>query len=184
LVPLIFLSGAGLFYSSPKKEKNMNPFEYPHYRDRTLKAAALQRQGRIPVESSRPEDGGLPLPCMNDLHDLETARHPYSLQCEWGKFRFDYDARLHEFIPHNGKLPPSWDEFDFSAPLLPVTALVDTARRVVTVQAVDRQITFLDAAPDQSGYTLLAQINIALATTHQPLVAWRLEWLDGASNRL
>jgi hypothetical protein len=63
-------------------------------------------------------------------------------------------------------------------------AAINRARRLATVKATDREIVLLDMPVDESPYSLLQQVNAALAQSYQPFVAWRLEWVSGELDRL
>ena len=58
------------------------------------------------------------------------------------------------------------------------------ARRLATVKTKDREIVLRDVPMGESPYNLLQQVNIALAQSCQPIVAWRLEWVSGELDRL
>ncbi|GAB4577477.1 MAG: hypothetical protein Fur0022_02080 [Anaerolineales bacterium] len=167
----------------------MNPPFPPPYEDRSLRekallVAAARRQGVILIEAAAPENGGLPLPVIHDVPQLERGRPPHDYTCPWGTFRFDQAARLYAFTPANGQLPPEWEGYDLNTPLQPVIACVDTARHTATLHAGRQEITLLEVPAQDDGYCLLCQINALLAKNHQPCVAWRVEWTGDESNQL
>jgi hypothetical protein len=65
-----------------------------------------------------------------------------------------------------------------------VTAVIDQAARLVTVKTPDHEIILRDVPVGKSPYSLLQQVNTALAQSCQPYVAWRLEWISGEVDRL
>ena len=82
------------------------------------------------------------------------------------------------FTPHNAQAPPGWELYDLHTPIQPVTTVIDRARRLATVKAPDREIVLPEVPVDESPYSLLQQVNAALAQSCQPFVAWRLEWVS------
>lgn len=161
------------------------PFENTYFRERALKAAARQKQGHILVSGSKPDSGqGLPLPYIHDIPGLRRGSYPYDYECEWGRFKYEYELSAYLFTPHNGQVPPGWERYDLQTPIQPVTAVIDRARRLATVKTKDREIVLRDVPVGESPYNLLQQVNAALAQSCQPFVAWRLEWVSGEVDRL
>ncbi|MDI6696231.1 MAG: hypothetical protein QME21_14390 [Anaerolineales bacterium] len=161
------------------------PFENTYFRERALKAASRQMQGHILVSGAKPDNGqGLPLPYIHDVPGLRRGNYPYDYECEWGRFKYEYELSSYLFTPHNGQVPPGWERYDLQAPIQPVTAVIDRARRLATVKTPDREIVLRDVPVGESPYNLLQQINAALAQSCQPFVAWRLEWVSGEVDRL
>jgi hypothetical protein len=159
------------------------PFENTYFRERTLKAANRQSQGHILVSGAKPDNGqGLPLPYMHDVPGLRRGSYPYDYECEWGRFKYELGSYL--FTPHNGQVPPGWERYDLQTPIQPVTAVIDQSRRLATVKTTDREIVLRDVPMSESPYSLLQQVNAALAQGCQPFVAWRLEWVSGEVDRL
>jgi len=156
------------------------PFENTYFRDRAIKVANRQRQGHILVSGAKPDNGqGLPLPYIHDVPGLRRGSYPYDYECEWGRFKYEYELSAYLFTPHNGQAPPGWERYDLQTPIQPVTAIIDRARRLATVKTKDREIVLRDVPAGESPYNLLQQINAALAQSCQPFVAWRLEWVRG-----
>ena len=136
-----------------------DPFEMSYVRDRALKAAALQRQGYILVSGSPSDRGqGLPLPYIHDVPGLHRGQHPFDYECEWGRFKHEYDLGVYRFLPTDGQLPPEWNAFDLRTPIKPVSAVIDRSRRLATVKAGDREIVLADVPVGESQYNLLYQI--------------------------
>lgn len=161
------------------------PFENAYFRERALKAANSQKQGAILVSGSSPDTGqGLPLPYLHDIPGLRRGSYPYDYECEWGRFKYEYELSAYLFTPHNGQVPPGWERYDLLQPLQPVTAVIDLARRLATVKASDREIVLRDVSVGENPYSLLQQVNAALAQSCQPFVAWRLEWVSAELDRL
>jgi hypothetical protein len=161
------------------------PFEMSYFKDRTLKVAALQRQGHILVSGSPSDRGqGFPLPYIHDIPHLRRGRYPYDLECEWGYFKIEYELDVYRFTPHDGRLPPGWEAYDLMAPIQPVTAFIDPSYRLATVNAGDSEIVLTDVPVGENLYSLLYQVNAILAKSHQPFVVWRLEWVAGEADRL
>src|SRR3990170_2822579 len=161
------------------------PFENTYFRERALRAANRQRQGHILVSGAKPDNGqGLPLPYIHDVPGLRRGSYPYDYECEWGRFKYEYELSSYLFTPHNGQVPPGWEHYDLQAPIQPVTAVIDRARRLATVKTKDREIVLRDVPVGENPYNLLQQINAALAQSCQPFVAWRLEWVSGEVDRL
>jgi hypothetical protein len=161
------------------------PFENTYFRERAIKVAARQKQGHILVSGSKPDNGqGLPLPYIHDVPGLRRGSYPYDYVCEWGSFKYEYELGSYLFTPHNGQVPPDWDCYDLQAPIQPVTAVIDRARRLATVQTPDREIVLRYVPVGESPYNLLQQVNAALAQGCQPFVAWRLEWISSEVDRL
>ena len=161
------------------------PFENAYFRERAIKAANRQKQGHILVSGAKPDNGqGLPLPYIHDVPGLRRGSYPYDYECEWGRFKYEYELGSYLFTPHNGLVPPVWDRYDLQTPIQPVTAVIDRARRLATVKASDREIVLRDVPVAESPYNLLQQINAALTQSCQPFVAWRLEWVSGEVDRL
>jgi len=161
------------------------PFENTYFRERALKAANRQKQGHILVSSAKPDNGqGLPLPYIHDVPGLRRGSYPYDYECEWGRFKYEYELGSYLFTPHNGQAPPGWESYDLKMPIQPVIAVIDRARRLATVKPQDREIILRDVSVGESPYNLLQQVNAALAQSCQPFVAWRLEWVSGEIDRL
>jgi hypothetical protein len=161
------------------------PFENAYYRERALKAANRQKQGHILVSGAKPDNGqGLPLPYLHDVPGLRRGSYPYDYECEWGRFKYEYELSAYLFTPNNGQVPPSWERYDLQQPIQPVTAVIDRARRLATVKAPDREIVLRDVPVGENPYSLLQQVNAALAQSCQPFVAWRLEWVSAELDRL
>jgi len=161
------------------------PFENTYFRDRALKAANRQRQGHILVSGAKPDNGqGLPLPYIHDVPGLRRGSYPYDYECEWGRFKYEYELGSYLFTPYNGQVPPGWERYDLQAPIQPVTAVIDRARRLATVKTPDREIVLHDVPVGENPYNLLQQVNATLAQSCQPFVAWRLEWISGEVDRL
>lgn len=161
------------------------PFENTYFRERALKAANRQKQGHILISGSKPDSGqGLPLPYIHDIPGLRRGSYPYDYECEWGRFKYEYELSAYLFTPHNGQVPPGWEYYDLHTPIQPVTAVIDRARRLATVKAKDREVVLRDVPMGESPYNLLQQVNAALAQSCQPFVAWRLEWVSGEVDRL
>jgi hypothetical protein len=161
------------------------PFENTYFRDRAIKAANRQKLGHILVSSTTPDNGqGLPLPYIQDVPDLRRGSYPYDYECEWGRFKYEYELGSYLFTPHNGEVPPGWERYELHTPIQPVTALIDRARRLATIKTKDREIVLRDVSLGESSYSLLQQVNVALAQSFQPFVAWRLEWISGQVDQL
>ena len=161
------------------------PFENTYFRERALKAANRQEQGHILVSGSKSDTGqGLPLPYIQDVPGLRRGSYPYDYECEWGRFKYEYELSAYLFTPHNGQVPPGWEQYDLQTPIQPVSAVIDRASRLATVKTQDREIVLNDVSVGESPYNLLQQINAALAQSCQPFVAWRLEWVSGEVDRL
>lgn len=160
------------------------PYEAPSLREKALLVTAARRQGVILIEATAPENGGLPLPVIQEVPQLEYGRPPHDYTCPWGTFRFDHAARLYAFTPANGQLPPEWEGYDLDTPLQPVSACVDTARHTATLRAGQQEITLLEVPVQEDGYHLLCRINALLAKNRQPCVAWRVEWTGDESAHL
>ena len=156
--------------------------EFEHFQKRTLAVAALQREGAILATGLK--DDYLPLPYVYSLEKMTRAAPPYDYQCEWGRLKCHRDLSIYQLIPNDGQLPPGWEQFDLSTPIQPVTATIDRARRLALIQANGQEITLLDVSTGESEYTLVEQINSELVKARQPLVAWRLEWVEGEDRRL
>ena len=134
------------------------PFENAYFRERSLKAAARQKQGHILVSGAKPDNGqGLPLPYIHDVPSLR--RGSYDYECEWGRFKYEYDLSAYLFTPHNGQVPPGWEHYDLQTPIQPVTAVIDHSRRLAAVKTPDREIVLRDVPMSGSPYNLLQQIN-------------------------
>lgn len=161
------------------------PFENTYFRERAIKAANRQKQGHILVSGAKPDNGqGLPLPYIHDVPGLQRGSYPYDYECEWGRFKYEYELSAYLFTPHNGQLPPGWERYDLQTPIQLVTAVIDRARRLATVKTKDREIVLRDVPVGESPHNLLQQVNVALAQSCQPFVAWRLEWVSGEIDRL
>jgi hypothetical protein len=161
------------------------PFENTYFRKRALKVAARQKQGHILVSGAKPDNGqGLPLPYIHDVPGLRRGSYPYDYECEWGRFKYEYELGSYLFTPHNGQVPPGWERYDLHAPIQPVTAVIDRARRLATVKTPDLEIVLRDVPVSESPYNLLQQVNVALAQNCQPFLVWRLEWITGEIDRL
>jgi len=76
------------------------------------------------------------------------------------------------------------ERYDLQQPLRPRTAVIDRARRLATVKVAGQEIVLRDVPVSENPYSLLQQVNAALAQSCQPLVAWRLEWVGGEVDRL
>ncbi len=156
------------------------PFENAYFRERALKVAARQKQGHILVSGAKPDNGqGLPLPYIHDVSGLRRGSYPYDYECEWGRFKYEYELSAYLFTPHNGEVPPGWERYDLRTPIQPVTAVIDRARRLATIKTPDCEIVLRDVPMGESPYNLLQQVNAALAQSCQPFVVWRLEWVSG-----
>jgi hypothetical protein len=161
------------------------PFENAYFRERALKAANRQKQGHILASGSQPDNGqGLPLPYIHDVPGLRRGSYPYDYECEWGRFKYEYELGSYLFTPHNGVFPPGWERYDLQTPIQPVIAVIDRARRLANIKTGDREIVLRDVPVGESAYNLLQQVNAALAQSCQPFVAWRLEWVSGEIDRL
>lgn len=161
------------------------PFENTYFRERAIKAANRQKQGHILVSGSKSDTGqGLPLPYIHDVPGLRRGSYPYDYECEWGRFKYEYELSSYLFTPHNGQVPPGWERYDLQTPIQPVTAVIDRARRLATIKTKDREIVLRDVSMGETPYNLLQQINAALAQSCQPFMAWRLEWVSGEIDRL
>jgi hypothetical protein len=161
------------------------PFENAYFRELALKVAVRQKNGHILASGAQPDSGqGLPLPYIHDVPGLRRGSYPYDYESEWGRFKYEYELCAYHFTPYNGQLPPNWERYDLLAPIQPVTAVIDRARRLATVKAPDREIILRDVPVGESPYSLLQQVNAALAQSCQPFVAWRLEWVSGELDRL
>ena len=161
------------------------PFENTYFRERALKAAARQKQGHILVSGAKPDNGqSLPLPYIHDVPGLRRGSYPYDYECEWGRFKYEYELGSYLFTPNNGQVPPGWERYDLQTPIQPVTAVIDRARRLAMVKTHDREIVLRDVPVGESPYNMLQQVNAALAQSCQPFVAWRLEWASGEVDRL
>jgi hypothetical protein len=161
------------------------PFENAYFRERALKVAARQKQGHILVSGAKPDNGqGLPIPYIHDIPGLRRGSYPHDYECEWGRFKYEYELSAYVFTPHDGAVPPGWEHYDLHTPIQPVTAVIDRARRLATVKAPDREIVLREVPVGESPYNLLQQVNATLAQSCQPFVAWRLEWISGEFDRL
>lgn len=161
------------------------PFENAYFRERALKVAARQKQGLILVSGAKPDNGqGLPLPYIHDVPGLRRGSYPYDYECEWGRFKYEYELSAYLFTPHNSQVPPGWEHYDLLTPIQSVTAVIDRARRLATVKTSDREIVLRDVPVGESPSNLLQQVNAALAQSCQPFVVWRLEWISGELDRL
>jgi hypothetical protein len=161
------------------------PFENTYFRERAIKAANRQKQGHFLVSGSKPDTGqGLPLPYIHDVPGLRRGSYPYDYECEWGRFKYEYELSAYHFTPHNGQVPPGWEHYDLDTPIQPVTVVIDRARRLATVKVADQEIVLRDVPVSENPYSLLQQVNAALAQSCQPFVAWRLEWVSGEVDRL
>jgi hypothetical protein len=161
------------------------PYENTYFRERAIKVANRQKQGHILASGAKPDNGqGFPLPYIHDVPGLRRGSYPYDYECEWGCFKYEYELSAYFFTPRDGAVPPGWEHYELLAPIQPVTAVIDRARRLATVKAPDREIVLRDAPVSESPYNLLQQINAALARSCQPFVAWRLEWVSGEIDRL
>jgi hypothetical protein len=161
------------------------PFENAYFRERVLKVSARQKQGAILVSGASPDNGqGLPLPYLHDVPGLRRGSYPYDYECEWGRFKYEYELSSYLFTPHNGQVPPDWERYDLQRPIQPVTAVIDRARRLATVKVADQEIVLRDVPVSENPYSLLQQVNAALAQACQPFVAWRLEWVSAELDRL
>ena len=126
----------------------------------------------------------MPLPYIHDVPGLRRGSYPYDYECEWGRFKYEYELSAYLFTPHNGQVPPGWERYDLQAPIQPVIAVIDQARHLATVKIPDREIVLHDVPTSESPYSLLQQVNATLAQSCQPFVAWRLEWVSGELDRL
>ncbi|GAP10012.1 hypothetical protein BECAL_01166 [Bellilinea caldifistulae] len=161
------------------------PFENTYFRERAIKAANRQKQGHILVSGSKPDNGqGLPLPYIHDVPGLRRGSYPYDYECEWGRFKYEYELSAYLFTPHNSQVPPGWEHYDLLTPIQSVTAMIDRARRLATIKTPDHEIVLRDVPVGDSPYNLLQQVNAALAQSCQPFVAWRLEWVSGEVDQL
>jgi len=161
------------------------PFENAYFRERAIKVANRQKQGHILVSGAKPDNGqGFPLPYIHDVPGLRRGSYPFDYECEWGRFKYEYELSAYLFTPHNGQVPPGWERYDLETPIQPVTAVIDRARRVATVKTKDREIVLRDVPVGESPYNLLQQVNAALAQSCQPFVAWRLESVSSEVDRL
>lgn len=161
------------------------PFENTYLRERALKIASRQENGQILVSGAKPESGqGLPLPYIHDVPGLQRSRYPYDYECEWGRFKYEYELNAYLFTPHNGQFPPGWAAYDLSIPLQPVTAKLDRARRLAMVRTLDQEIVLREVPIAESPDGILQQVNAVFALNCQPYVAWRLEWIDSEVNQL
>jgi hypothetical protein len=161
------------------------PFENTYFRERALKVAARQKQGHILVSGAKPDNGqGLPLPYIHDVPGLRRGSYRYDYECEWGRFKYEYELSAYLFTPQNGQVPPGWERYDLQTPIQPVTAVIDRARRLAIVKTKDREIVLRDVSMGETPYNLLQQVNVALAQSCQPFVAWRLEWISSELDRL
>jgi hypothetical protein len=115
------------------------------------------------------------LPYIHDVPGLHRGSNPYDYECEWGRFKYEYELGSYLFTPHNGQVPPGWERYDLHAPIQPVTAVIDRARRLATVKTSDREIVLRDVPVCESPYNLLQQVKVALAQSCQPFLVWRLE---------
>ena len=80
------------------------PFENTYYMERTLKVAARQKQAQILVSGAKPDNGqGLPLPHIHDVPALRRGSYPYDYECEWGRFKNEYELGSYLFSPHDGR---------------------------------------------------------------------------------
>ncbi len=160
------------------------PFENATFRERVLKVAARQKQGAILVSGASPDNGqGLPLPYLHDVPGLRRGSYPYDYECEWGRFKYEYELSSYLFTPHNGQVPPGWECYDLQRPIQSVTAVINRARRLATVKFADHEIVLRDVPVGENPYSLLQRVNTALAQSCQPYVAWRLEWVKGEIDR-
>ena len=167
------------------------PYENPYFRARVLKAASRQKRGHILVSGARPDNGRatpgalpLPLPYIHDVPGLRRGQYLYDYECEWGRFKHEYDLSVYRFLPNDEQFPPGWEVFDLLTPIQPISAVIDRSRRLATVKAGDREIVLADVPVGENFYTLLYQINATLAQSHQPFVVWRLEWVADEADRL
>lgn len=161
------------------------PFENAYFRERAIKVANRQKQGYILVSGAKPDNGqGFPLPYIHDVPGLRRGSYPFDYECEWGRFKYEYELSAYLFTPHNGLVPPGWERYDLQTPIQPVTAVIDRARRLATIKTKDREIVLRDVPVGESPYNLLQQVNASLAQSCQPLVAWRLEWVSSEVDRL
>lgn len=126
----------------------------------------------------------MPLPYIHDIPGLRRGSYPYDFECEWGRFKYEYEVSAYLYTTDNGQVPPGWERYDLQAPIQPVTAVIDRARRLATVKTKDREIVLRDVPVGESPYNLLQQVNAALAQSCQPFVAWRLEWVSSVVDRL
>jgi len=113
------------------------PFENTYFRERALKAANRQKQGHILASGSKSDTGqGLPLPYIHDVPGLRRGSYPYDYECDWGRFKYEYELGSYLFTPHNGQVPPGWECYDLQTAILPVTAVIDRARRMASTHRV------------------------------------------------
>jgi hypothetical protein len=117
----------------------------------------------------------LPLPYILDIPGLRRGSYPYDYECEWGRLKYEYELSAYLFTPHDGVVPPGWERHDLHTPIQPMTAVIDRTRRLATVKIPDREIVLRDVPVGESPFSLLQQVNAALAQSCQPFVAWRLE---------
>jgi hypothetical protein len=96
----------------------------------------------------------LPLPYIHDVPGLQRGSYHYDYECEWGRFKYEYELGSYLFTPHNGQVPPGWECYDLQTPIHPVTAVIDRARRLVTVMTRDREIVLRDVPVGESPYIL------------------------------
>jgi hypothetical protein len=115
---------------------------------------------------------------------LRRGSYPYDYECEWGRFKYEYELGSYLFAPHNGQVPPGWECYDLQTPIQPVIAVIDLARRLATVKTRNREIVLRDVPVGENPYNLLQQVTAALAQSCQPFVAWRMEWVSGEVDRL
>ena len=141
--------------------------------------------GFILVSSTKPETGqGLSLAYILDVPGLRRGSYPYDYECEWGRFKYEYELGSYLFTPRNGQVPPDWEHYDLKTPIQPVTAVINRACRLATVKTDDREIVLRDVSVGETPYNLVQQVNATLAQSCQPFVAWRLEWVSGEIDRL
>jgi len=167
------------------------PFENAYFRERAIKVANRQKQGHILVSGAKPDNGRatpgalpFPLPYIHDVPGLRRGSYPFDYECEWGRFKYEYELSTYLFTPHNGQVPPDWERYDLQTPIQPVTAVIDQAHRLAMVKTKDREIVLRDVPVGESPYNLLQQVNAALAQSCQPFVAWRLEWVSSEVDQL
>jgi hypothetical protein len=41
--------------------------------------------------------------------------YPYDYECEWDRFKDEYELSAYHFTPYNGQLPPDWERYDLLA---------------------------------------------------------------------
>ncbi|HWQ83522.1 MAG TPA: hypothetical protein VN363_03085 [Anaerolineales bacterium] len=158
------------------------PFENTYFRERDIKVAARQKQGHILVSGAKPDNGqGLPLPYIHDVPDLRRGNYPYDYECEWGRFKYEYELGSCLFTPHNGQVPPGWERYDLQAPIQPVTAVIDRARRLATVKAPDREIVLRDVPVGESPTTCSSRSTQPWRKAASP--SWPGGW-SGSAARL